>query len=170
MYTLKITAICSYRYLSCCCQFRQLSAFPGSLPPSIIDVKELNFCVRHGNRWILLAIVTGYTGFAPSKLNNTTLTNLCFFHSLTFLSISDNTLVCFTSATSPPTSSDIHSASPYGDRLRLTFLLRKNRWSPTCFSCMVAFCSAKRLGQALGLLVPVSSIHYCTSTSGLSTW
>ena len=25
------------------------------------------------------------------------------------------------------------------------------------------------LGQALGLLVPVSSIHYCTSTSGLST-
>ena len=24
-------------------------------------------------------------------------------------------------------------------------------------------------GQALGLLVPVSSIHYCTSTSGLST-
>ena len=25
------------------------------------------------------------------------------------------------------------------------------------------------VGQALGLLVPVSSIHYCTSTSGLST-
>ena len=24
--------------------------------------------------------------------------------------------------------------------------------------------------QALGLLVPVSSMHYCTSTSGLSTW
>ena len=24
-------------------------------------------------------------------------------------------------------------------------------------------------GQALGLLVPISSIHYCTSTSGLST-
>ena len=31
------------------------------------------------------------------------------------------------------------------------------------------FCSAKRFGQALGLLVPVSCIHYCTSTSGLST-
>ena len=38
--------------------FRQLSTFPGSHPPSIIDVKELNFCVRYGNRWILLAIVT----------------------------------------------------------------------------------------------------------------
>ena len=25
-------------------------------------------------------------------------------------------------------------------------------------------------GQVLGLLVPVSSIHYCTYTSGLSTW
>ena len=41
--------------------FRQLSTFPGSRPPSIIDVKELNFCVRHGNRWILLAIVTGWS-------------------------------------------------------------------------------------------------------------
>ena len=49
-----------HRYLLCCCRFRQLSAFPGSHPPSIIDVKELNFCVRHGNRWILLAIATGY--------------------------------------------------------------------------------------------------------------
>ena len=43
--------------------FRQLSTFPGSLPPSIIDVKGLNFCVRHGNRWIPLAIVTGYSLF-----------------------------------------------------------------------------------------------------------
>ena len=59
-------------------QFRQLSTFPGSLPPSIIDVKELNFCVRHGNRWILLAIATGfYPEVIPSKLNNTT-TSLSF--------------------------------------------------------------------------------------------
>ena len=40
--------------------FRQLSTLPGSHPPSTIDVKELNFCVRHGNRWFLLAIVTGF--------------------------------------------------------------------------------------------------------------
>ena len=40
--------------------FRQLSTFPGGRPPSIIDVKELNFRVRYGNGWILLAIITGF--------------------------------------------------------------------------------------------------------------
>ena len=51
--------------------FRQLSTFPGSLPPSIIDVKELNFRVRDGNGWFLLAIVTGFSlEVVPSKLNN----------------------------------------------------------------------------------------------------
>ena len=47
----------AYRHL-----FRQRSIFPGSHPPSIIDVKELNFRVRNGNGWILLAIVTGSRG------------------------------------------------------------------------------------------------------------
>ena len=32
-----------------------------------------------------------------------------------------------------------------------------------------ADCLQNFVGQALGLLVPVSCIHYCTSTSGLST-
>ena len=41
--------------------FRQLSTLPGGRPPSTIDVKELNFRVRHGNGWILLAIVTGFS-------------------------------------------------------------------------------------------------------------
>ena len=41
-------------------KFRQLLTFPGSHPPSIIDVKELNFRVRYGNGWILLAIITGF--------------------------------------------------------------------------------------------------------------
>ena len=50
---------------------RQRPTFPGSFPPSIIGAKELNYCVRDGNRWILLAIVTGFLiGLAPSKLNN----------------------------------------------------------------------------------------------------
>ena len=31
---------------------------PGPFDPSTIGAKELNFCVRHGNRCILLAIVT----------------------------------------------------------------------------------------------------------------
>lgn len=45
-------------------KIRQLSTFPGGRPPSIIDVKELNFRVRHGNGWILLAIATGYSALA----------------------------------------------------------------------------------------------------------
>ena len=36
------------------------SIFPGSRPPSIFDTDELNFCVRNGNRWILIAISTNY--------------------------------------------------------------------------------------------------------------
>ena len=44
---------------------RRLSIFPGRRQPSIFDVKELNFCVRNGNRWDLFAINTDYL-----KLNN----------------------------------------------------------------------------------------------------
>ena len=43
--------------------FRQRSIFPGSLPPSIVDAKELNFRVRYGYGWNLLAITTGFRGF-----------------------------------------------------------------------------------------------------------
>ena len=48
-----------------------LSIFPGSRPPSIVDVCELNFCVRDGNRWTLATINTNlltlvtHTGFEP---------------------------------------------------------------------------------------------------------
>ena len=38
----------------------QRPTFPGSFPPSIIGAKELNFCVRDGNRCGLPAIVTGF--------------------------------------------------------------------------------------------------------------
>ena len=48
------------RYLLCFLTNRQRPTFPGSRPPSIISAKELNFCVRDGNRCDLLAIVTGY--------------------------------------------------------------------------------------------------------------
>ena len=40
--------------------FRQRSIFPGSCPPSIVDAKELNYRVRYGNGWDLLAMTTGY--------------------------------------------------------------------------------------------------------------
>ena len=44
---------------------------------------------------------------------------------------------------------------------RLSFALR--------FSLILLLSSLDSLGQALGLLVPVSYTHYCASTSGLST-
>ena len=40
--------------------WRHFSIFPGRLQPSIFDVDELNYCVRYGNRWILIAINTVY--------------------------------------------------------------------------------------------------------------
>ena len=44
-----------------------LSIFPASRPASIVDANELNFCVRDGNRWTLIAINTNYVdGFCPS--------------------------------------------------------------------------------------------------------
>ena len=39
-----------------------LPIFPGSRPPSIVGADELNFCVRDGNRWTLIAINTNYYG------------------------------------------------------------------------------------------------------------
>ena len=44
-----------------------LPIFPGSRPPSIVGARELNFCVRDGNRWTLTAINTNYVdGISPS--------------------------------------------------------------------------------------------------------
>ena len=44
-----------------------LPIFPGSHPPSIVGVHVLNFCVRDGNRWTLIAINTNsvWMGFTP---------------------------------------------------------------------------------------------------------
>ena len=39
---------------------RHRSIFPGRLHPSIFDANELNFRVRNGNGWILIAINTGF--------------------------------------------------------------------------------------------------------------
>ena len=41
-------------------QVLALPIFPGSHPPSIVGANELNFCVRDGNRWTLIAINTNY--------------------------------------------------------------------------------------------------------------
>ena len=39
---------------------RRLPTLPGPCGPSTIGTRELNFCVRHGNRCCLSVIVTGY--------------------------------------------------------------------------------------------------------------
>ena len=38
----------------------QLPIFPARRQASIFGVDELNFCVRHGNRWNLIAIITDF--------------------------------------------------------------------------------------------------------------
>ena len=38
---------------------RRRPTLPGRCQPSTISAKRLNFCVRYGNRWIPLAIITG---------------------------------------------------------------------------------------------------------------
>ena len=42
-----------------------LPIFPGSRPPSIVGVHELNFCVRDGNRWTLMTINTNLLTYYP---------------------------------------------------------------------------------------------------------
>ena len=44
-----------------------LPIFPGSHPPSIVGVHELNFCVRDGNRWTLMTINTNYADGWPME-------------------------------------------------------------------------------------------------------
>ena len=55
-----------------------LPIFPGSHPPSIVGVHELNFCVRDGNRWTLVAI---NTNFFPYTLKTEHCVPLQFFES-----------------------------------------------------------------------------------------
>ena len=45
-----------------------LPIFPGSRPPSIVGVHELNFCVRDGNRWTLMTINTNSMWVALNHL------------------------------------------------------------------------------------------------------
>ena len=107
--TTRLTAACSANWaneeymprirISSDSWFRQLSPFPGSRPPSIIDVKELNFRVRDGNGWILFAIVTGFLEVVPSKLNNVfhllILDSLLFIYLSIFLNLTAYSFLCF---------------------------------------------------------------------------
>ena len=45
--------------------------FPSSHPQSIVGEDELNFCVRNGNRWTLISMITDFMkSQGTSKLNN----------------------------------------------------------------------------------------------------
>ena len=45
-----------------------LPIFPGGRPPSNVGANELNFCVRDGNRWTLIAINTNSYGWDVTHL------------------------------------------------------------------------------------------------------
>ena len=47
----------------------QLPILAGSFPPTTFGAEKLNFCVRHGNRCILLTIATTLFCLVPSKLD-----------------------------------------------------------------------------------------------------
>src|SRR5574344_1805888 len=51
------------------CSNRQLPILPARLQASTFGVYVLNYCVRNGNRWSHIAIITGYTV-------------LCMYHAL----------------------------------------------------------------------------------------
>ena len=50
------------------CFNRQLPILPGRLQPSTFGVYVLNYCVRNGNRWVHIAIITGYSSLSFSSM------------------------------------------------------------------------------------------------------
>ena len=46
---------------------QQLPILPGRFQPSTFGVYELNYCVRDGNRWFLVAIVTEFVRVFPEN-------------------------------------------------------------------------------------------------------
>ncbi len=104
----------------------------------------------------------------PSKLNNITQTFLSNFLrplNLRMRSVHTSCLLRFSLGVP-------HFPVPLGYRQVHPTL----RFANPCFAsgrfsapCVRRCLLRKHLGQVLGLLVPVSYIHYCTSTSGLST-
>ena len=56
-----------------------LLIFPGSYPPSIVSAHELNFCVRDGNRWTLMAINTNLYRWLITIIMSNACASNCFF-------------------------------------------------------------------------------------------
>ncbi len=122
---------------------RQLPIFPYRHQYSIFGASELNFCVRYEYRWILTAIITAMVYIVSL---NTGISILFSVESLLHRKYITFILSC---------QLIYHSA------------LAKSSFRQGSISILPSISSLR--DQALDLLVSVSSIHYCTYTSDLST-
>ena len=122
---------------------RQLPIFPYRHQYSIFGASELNFCVRYEYRWILTAIITAMVYIVSL---NTGISILFSVESLLHRKYITFIFSC---------QLIYHSA------------LAKSSFRQGSISILPSISSLR--DQALDLLVSVSSIHYCTYTSDLST-
>ena len=53
--------------VSFCFLNQRLPILPGRFQPSTFGVYELNYCVRDGNRWFLVAIITEFVRVFPEN-------------------------------------------------------------------------------------------------------
>ncbi len=126
---------------------QQLSILPGRFHPSTFDVQVLNYCVRYGNRWVHLAIVTGFILFCESLISRE-----MFSHKQR-----TKTFVLCKSLSSL-------LATNFLGFLKDIFF---QNYTEERNVCILVFVLA--LSQALDLLVSVRCTHYCASTPDLST-
>ena len=152
---------------------QRLPILPGGLPPSTFGVCGLNCCVRHGNRWIPAAIATELGCSGVGQVRRKRFTQFCVSSPtpsklVLCLSYPDNCIKTF-------------FLNKLSARLRIVVLsvylfpvsqfseIRSKRFTQFCASSPTPSKLVLCLSQVLGLLVPVRSVHRCTSTPGLST-
>ena len=123
---------------------RQLPIFPYRHQYSIFGASELNFCVRYEYRWILTAIITAMVYIVSLNTGISILFSVeSLLHRKYITFISPCQLIFLYSA------------------------LAKSSFRQGSISILPSISFLR--DQALDLLVSVSSIHYCTYTSDLST-
>ena len=152
-----------------------LPIFPARLQASIVGASELNFRVRDGNGWTLTAINTNLlflerkskqkelcAGSVRCDIPYRCLCRNCLGYSMPALLLTHchlkDPLQILLSSLRRNRFEGLHLQNRTKKPCVLSKRLHSSCYSNLSFS-----------GQALGLLVPVSCIHYCTSTSGLST-
>ena len=101
---------------------RRRPTLPGRFQPSTISAERLNFCVRYGNRWIPLAIVTGNSADAlPHPHNCTQRVDLNVSASLTPAPLPSRALPPLLRSRAPASLLPFSSASRYSaSSLRLS--------------------------------------------------